>query len=166
MTSGSPIALAMLMLAGGSAWAEPPVPAPSPEPPPVSAGLEGFGFQSAGGALKVRIGALLQVDGRFHPGDPGAVGTDTFLVRRARPIVQGTVGNRYDFRLTPDFGDGKTVIQDAYLDARFASWLRLRVGKFKAPVGLERLQSVNNLYLIDRAFPTAVAPNRDVGVVA
>jgi phosphate-selective porin OprO/OprP len=43
-------------------------------------------------------------------------------------------------------------------------WLQLQSGKFKAPVGLERLQSATAITFIERSLPTALAPNRDVGV--
>jgi len=38
------------------------------------------------------------------------------------------------------------------------------VGKFKEPVGLERLQSWNNLLFIERGLPTYLVPNRDTGI--
>jgi phosphate-selective porin OprO/OprP len=41
----------------------------------------------------------------------------------------------------------------------------VRVGKYKAPVGLERLQSATATSFVERAFPTALVPNRDVGVM-
>jgi len=37
-------------------------------------------------------------------------------------------------------------------------------GKFKAPVGLERLQGSNDIRFVARAFPTNLAPNRDLGL--
>ena len=39
------------------------------------------------------------------------------------------------------------------------------MGKFKSPVGLERLQSATALAFVERAYPTALVPNRDVGVM-
>ena len=45
--------------------------------------------------------------------------TDQWQATRVRPIIEGTVGGIYDFRFTPDFGQGRTVIQDAYVTARF-----------------------------------------------
>ena len=38
-------------------------------------------------------------------------------------------------------------------------------GKFKAPFGLERLQSATAMMFIERAFPTLLVPNRDLGVM-
>ena len=48
-------------------------------------------------------------------------GADTFVLRRVRPILEGTLFKNFDVRLTPDFGGGTTVLQDAYVDLRFTS---------------------------------------------
>src|SRR5262249_41246898 len=90
--------------------------------------------------------------------------TDQFLLRRVRPILQGTVAKYFDFYVNPDFGQGTTVLFDAYLDVHFTNKLRLRAGKMKSPFSLERLQSASNLTFVERALPALVAPNRDVGV--
>ncbi len=137
-----------------------------PAAPPVQAkaGADGFSVQSEDGAWKLRLGGYAQLDGRFYPGDDPKLGTDTFVLRRVRPIVQGTVARYFDFYVNPDFGGGTTVLQDAYLDARFTPRLRVRVGKFKEPFGLERLGSGAALLFVERALPTALAPNRDLGL--
>ena len=41
----------------------------------------------------------------------------------------------------PDFGNNTVALLDAYADLHPRPWLRLRVGKFKPPIGLERLQT-------------------------
>jgi phosphate-selective porin OprO and OprP len=66
----------------------------------------------------------------------------------------------------PDFGEGRTVLQDAYLDLRFTTRFKVRAGKFKAPFSLERLVSASELTFVERGLPTTLAPNRDVGVMA
>jgi phosphate-selective porin OprO/OprP len=85
-------------------------------------------------------------------------------MRRVRPNFEGTVFKIFDFRVMPDFGLGTSVLQDGYVEARFSPALRLRAGKFKPPVGLERLQSATDLVFVERAQPTNLVPNRDVGV--
>ena len=90
---------------------------------------------------------------------------DTFVMRRVRPVLEGTIFGNVDFRIMPDFGEGRTVLQDAYADLRFTPALKLRAGKFKSPFGLERLVSAQDLLFVDRALPTALVPNRDVGVM-
>jgi phosphate-selective porin OprO/OprP len=81
-----------------------------------------------------------------------------------RPIFEGTVYRIFDFRIMPDFGGGTTVLQDAYMEARFNPAFRVRAGKFKPPVGLERLQSATDLLFVERALPTNLVPNRDLGI--
>jgi len=56
------------------------------------------------------------------------------------------------------------VLFEAYVDARFLPELKLRTGKFKPPVGLERLQSGTSLMFVERALPTNLVPNRDIGL--
>ena len=40
---------------------------------------------------------------------------------------------------------------------------KLRVGKFKPPVGLERLQSDDDTTFVERGLPTLLVPQRDIG---
>ena len=127
-------------------------------------GRDGFTFKSGDGAYQLRIRGYVHADGRFVGNEPGRAVNDTFLIRRARPIFEATLAGRFDFRIMPDFGGGTTVVQDAYLDARFRPTLRVRAGKFKPPVGLERLQSATDIVFAERALPTNLVPNRDVGV--
>jgi phosphate-selective porin OprO/OprP len=149
------------LLAGPAAAQDPAAP---PPPTQVTAGADGFVIESEGGDFRLQLRGYVQFDGRFYPGsEDDSAGTGTFLLRRVRPILQGTVARYFDFNLTPDFGGGNAVLQDAYVEARPSTQLRLRVGKFKPPVGLERLQSATALALVERALPTALVPNRDVG---
>lgn len=156
--------------------ADPPIVSPSPQPPEaapapppekkpvtVGAGADGFSIQSEDGDYRLAFRAYTHFDGRFYLADDAQVATNQFLLRRVRPILQGTVAKHFEFTLTPDFGGGVTVLQDAYLDVRYSDKARVRVGKFKAPVGLERLQSATAITFVERAFPTSLVPNRDVG---
>ncbi len=120
------------------------------------AGKDGFGLKSASGDFQLRIGGRFFVRDQTHA-------PNQFLLRRVRPIFEGTVFKYFDFRIMPDFGEGKAIVQDAYMDIRYWDKIRLRAGKFKEPVGLERLQSGSNLLFVERALPTNLVPNRDVG---
>ena len=131
----------------------------------VKASEKGFSLASADGQNQVKLRGVLHFDGRFMLDDEADV-TDQWQATRVRPILEGTVGGIYDFRFTPDFGQGRTVIQDAYATGRFRPEFQLTAGKFKAPVGLERLQSANDIRFVARGFPTSLAPNRDLGLQA
>lgn len=132
--------------------------------PVVTAGAEGFAIRSADGAFQLRLRALVQEDGRFFFGDDERPINDTFVLRRARPILEGTLWKIVDFRLMPDFGGGTSTVQDAYLDVRFSSAVRLRAGKAKVPVGLEALLEDASLPFVERGLPSNLAPVRDLGL--
>ena len=132
--------------------------------PKVTANATQFRISSADGANFVRIRGTLHADYRAYGGASVPETADTFLLRRVRPTIEGTFGNIYDYRFTPDFGGGKSVIIDAYVAARFNPAAAVTLGKFKAPVGLERLQSGADLRFIERGLPTSLVPNRDLGV--
>src|SRR5687768_12431637 len=90
----------------------------------VSAGAGGFQIRSAETNFVLKIRGYLQADSRWYINDNVPV-NDTFLLRRVRPIFEGTVFEKFDYRLMLDFGSGVTAnnannayVQDAYLNAR------------------------------------------------
>jgi phosphate-selective porin OprO/OprP len=132
--------------------------------PTLVAGKDGFALKSADGNFQLKLRGQVQVDGRFFLDDDSKGFTDTFLLRRVRPIVEGTLFKNFDFRLMPDFGGGSTVLQDAYLEWTYWPFAKLRAGKFKPQVGLERLQSDSDQCFMENGFPSALLPARDVGL--
>jgi len=132
--------------------------------PVLGAGAEGFFLRSADSSFFLRLCGYVQVDGRFFMDDTDPDLTTTFLVRRARPIMEGVVWKYFGFKIMPDFAQGKTVLYDAYVEFTYLAFAKLRAGKFKVPVGLERLESGTDLVFVERALPTNLIPNRDVGV--
>jgi len=144
--------------------------------PLVKASENGFGLESADGQNVIKLKGLLHVDHRNYSevnglGSDGA-NTSGFDFRRIRPTIEGTVLGKYDFRFTPEFGEAKTAnatstsgIVDAYIDARFDPSLKLRAGKFKPFVGLERLQGGADIKFIERSYVSNnILPNRDLGI--
>jgi phosphate-selective porin OprO and OprP len=121
-------------------------------------------IESADGQNLLRFGGLVQADGRYFADEQTAASANTLILRRVRPILEGTLDGIYDFRIMPDFAGGKAVVDDAYVAARFASYLAVTVGKFKVPVGLEQLQSPAEIRFIERGLPADLVPNRDLGV--
>ena len=129
----------------------------------ISAGKGGFLLTSPDGDFQFRVRGYIQADGRFFF-DQSSSAIDTFVLRRVRPVFEGTVYKIFDFKIMPDFGLGTTVLQDAYLDARFSPMFKVRFGKAKTPFGLERLQSATDLIFIERSLATNLVPNRDLGI--
>ena len=133
--------------------------------PQVFAGPGGFSFQSPDGANQIRFHGEFDFDGRFYNDNLTPDGSrSTWLLRRARPIVEGTFANIFDFRFNPDFAGGKTVIQDAFVAARFNPLFVVTAGKFKEPFGLERLQFTPNNRFLELGLPSDIVPNRDLGL--
>jgi len=125
-------------------------------------GNNGFAIRSPDGAYELAIGGLAQVDGRFFA---DGIADDQFLVRRARLTFDVKAGERMSLRIRPESSNGDDVrVVDVYVDTRLPGSLTLRAGKFKPPVGLERLQSASDLRLIERSFVTELVPSRDVGL--
>ena len=135
-----------------------------PAPPRVVVGEEGIALESGNGNYRLQIGLLLHADGRFALADESEQYVDNFVVRRFRPYLRGRLGRHFEFFVNPDFAGGTLTVQDAYVDTIFAPAFRIRAGKGKTPFGFERLHPAANMLFMERAFPTALAPNRDIGV--
>jgi phosphate-selective porin OprO/OprP len=131
--------------------------------PKISLGVGGFTLASADTNFAINLHGLVQLDSRTFFADQNLVNSG-FLLRRARPIITGTVFHDFDFNFTPDFGGTTVQIQDAYLNYRYNPGLQLEAGKFKSPVGLEQLQSDPVTTFNERSLVTDLVPNRDLGV--
>lgn len=107
-------------------------------------------------------------------GDDRSFGGDkNFLIRRARIIFSGNVGDHLGFYIQPDFAStaGTTgnvaQLRDAYGDIFIDKEKvhRVRVGQSKVPFGFENLQSSSNRLALDRAdaLNSAARDERDLG---
>ena len=156
--------LAILLAAGAAPAAEgTDAPGSDESAAEVRVGRNGFVLRTADRAFYLRIGGYIQADARVFAGENEPSLPDTFLIRRGRPIVEGTVYRSFNYRLMPDFGGGVVVLDDAWVEYRMLEALQLRVGKYKVPFGLERLMTATDLFFVERALPTLLVPNRDVG---
>ncbi len=142
------------------------------------------------GDIVFKIGAVVQGDYRsyFYPASSydenlpiGAAGggvtnfeegataasvnksSSTFLDRKVRldlvALFDQTVGLRYQ----AEFGATGYAIQDAYAFVKADPAFQFQLGKFKVPIGLERLQNDTDTLFAERALPTDLLPNRDLG---
>jgi len=163
------------VVALGQATPAPPQPAPTSNaaaqapstpatPAPFTAGWQnGFALQTQNGDYRLQLGGLGQTDGRFSTDSPLPI-TNTFTIRKLRPILSGRLAKYFEFRMMPDFGSGQAAIADAYLDVRFSPAFRVRSGKDKTPVGYELLLGDATLLFPERSLVSSLMPNRDVGI--
>jgi hypothetical protein len=109
-------------------------------------------------------------------GDADSLGDadKNFLIRRARIVLQGDVGERLSFYVQPDFASSVNgsshvgQLRDAYGDVYLTTDRvhRLRVGQSKVPYGWENMQSSSQRLTLDRvdALNSALSNERDLGV--
>jgi phosphate-selective porin OprO/OprP len=143
--------------------------------PKFAAGADGFAFKSADENFQLKWRGLLQVDYRhwIDGQDTGSQRTylsrypnnfpNTFLLRKVRPSFDVTLYKYTSFRIVPDFGGGSTTLLDAYGELALWPEFKLRVGKFTAPLGIERLQSANDNFFVEYGLTSNLSRNRDIG---
>lgn len=138
----------------------------------------GFFLMSSGGDFFLRIPVLLQADLRTFPYDqtgtnPG-VNPSTFILQRVRPMIHVRLWRYFRGFMTPDLGNGFTQnpnvqgrvqTPDAFGEWDYYSGFRVRIGKFKSPIGLEMLQGIQNLSFMERSLARNLLPNRDLGAM-
>jgi phosphate-selective porin OprO/OprP len=124
-----------------------------------------FQLRSADGELALTVGGDVQADGRTFIAESGPGYPDQFLIRHARAVLLGAVQRNFAFLIQGEFAGARAQVQDAVLELRLARWARLRAGKFRVPLGLERLQSAADTAFTELALPSSnLAPNRSVGI--
>lgn len=140
--------------------------------PKLEAGSNGVRFVSPDGDHVVRLRGSVQSDAKFFmddnqklDGSNGSLLADKFELKQARIWLEGTLWKHFDFKIMPDFGNNQTILADAYIDAHYFPYASLNFGKQKTPISLERLQGDSDGTFLERAYPTYLASNRDVGVM-
>ena len=137
--------------------------AQSPRAVPVAFRRDGLWFSTADRHTYVQIHGYAQADDRWFAANIHGEPLDTFLFRRIRPLFEGTLFNSVDFRLMPDFGQSNPQIQEALLELKTLPFAKLRVGKFKEPIGLEVLRQDRDLSFPERSLASDLVPLRYVG---
>ena len=130
----------------------------------ITVGNHGVSFISQDKNYALSLRGTIQIDSRNFINDKNGTGDNDVLARRIRPVLEGRAGNA-SFRFMPDLADKKIRVFDAHADYTIEDALKIRIGKFKPPVGLERLQSAADTFFIERGYANNLAPSRDLGVM-
>ncbi len=131
--------------------------------PAISFGSEGLLFSAQDKAYQLRVHGYVQADDLMFSNNVHGEELDTFFFRRIRPQFEGTLANAIDFRFMPDFGRSNPQIQEAYVELKSIPFAKLRVGKFKAPIGLEVLQQDRVTAFAERSLASDLLPLRYMG---
>lgn len=115
----------------------------------------------SGTDMVLTLGGYVQVDGRWISGASGRQ-PDGLLLRRARLVFDAATASGWHVRLQPDFGQGRVLVQDAYV-GRERSAYTFRAGRFRPAFGTERMQSSSTLLSTERGIVNSLMPSRSFG---
>jgi phosphate-selective porin OprO/OprP len=131
----------------------------------LSAGANGFSFRSADTNFALTLHGVVQADTHtFFNDNPLSQANEGFMLRRARPIIEGKLFDDFSFVVAPDFGWPSIMLYDAYINYEYSPALQFRAGKFKGPVGLENLQSDTAVVFNEKSLASDLVPFRNLGV--
>jgi phosphate-selective porin OprO/OprP len=87
----------------------------------------------------LRLGGYVEIDGRLFLGENQP--KSTFLIRRARLFMSGTLYKTVGFLVMPRWDREHEIdLMYAWLETLRPNWVRFRIGLFKKPFGLEALK--------------------------
>jgi phosphate-selective porin OprO/OprP len=156
---------ALVVLVSTALVAAQPTPPPEPQAPPPVAVEPAVKLETTAESkklpLELKPGGYVHVDQRRLLTESEA---HEMTVRRLRFKLDGSATKLFRFRTLIDFAGSKVTVNDAWAEAVIVPELSIRAGKDKSQFGIERLQSATQLTFIERAYPTQLAPNRDIGI--
>ena len=157
----SSVAVCVVMFAVGAAAAPITALAQAASQDTVGGDERGAVRLASSGDVALTIGGYVQVDGRLVSG-PASRQPDGLLLRRARLVFDAALRHGWHLRLQPDFGQGRVLVQDAYV-----GWARgaatVRAGRFRPAFGTERMQSSSTLLFPERSIVNSLMPSRSFG---
>lgn len=117
----------------------------------------------------VNIEMLLIYDWHRYDGDMfDNLGTDSqYDLRKLKWYMDADLIENMDFKLSLDHDseENKPQIDDAYFRYKYSKPLRIQLGKFKEPFGLEKMQGLRTQYTMERSIATnALTFGRNQGI--
>lgn len=123
---------------------------------------KGFRVISADGRNEFVIEGLFQVTGRW---DGAREPRSDFVLKRFRPEFSGRIEDHYLFKLEPNFTEHEVELEEAWVGAELWHGAAvLRVGRMKAPFGLEEVRSRRNIDFPVFSILNQFSPAEDHGV--
>ncbi|MEW6125773.1 MAG: porin [Acidobacteriota bacterium] len=141
-------------------------PSAQEKPPAVAGWDKNHAFlRSADGAFETTIGGYAQLDFRGYAS--GNHPPNTFLIRRARLILEGRLHRYYDYKIEGDFSDtNNTILRDGFVRIHRIEALQLTFGQFRVPISQEEIRSDNTQDFIERSLVNNLVPSRSPGLMA
>ncbi len=130
---------------------------------PISFRRDGLWLSTEDNHTQLHVHGYVQADDRWFFANTHGEPLNTFLFRKIRPLFEGTLFNQVDYRFMPDFGQNNPQIQEAFLELKTSPYAKMRVGKFKEPIGLEVLRQDRDLTFVERSMASDLLPLRYIG---
>ncbi len=122
------------------------------------------GFWSIGKDDKLRIFAWTQEDYRLY--DAKFPSDNTFLNRRTRIGVLGTLENIFNYQVMAAFERSSDPVQFAWVEYAQLPFFKFRAGQFKEPYSREELTPDLYLDILERSIMTSnLSPAQDLGIM-
>jgi phosphate-selective porin OprO/OprP len=122
------------------------------------------GIRSADGSFEANLGGFVHFDYRGY--ESGTHPPNTFLVRRARLMVDGKVAKYFDYKIEGDFADtASSILRDGWLRVHRWEPIQFQFGQFKEPFSQEELRSDQVQDFVERSMVNNLAPARSPGLM-
>lgn len=120
-------------------------------------------IRSSDGELEASFTGYTQLDFRGY--GEGNTPPNTFVIRRARLAVEGTLYRHYEFKMEGDFADtSSTLLRDGFVNVNYLPGAQFKFGHFKEPFSQEELTSASRLDFVERSLINNLVPSRSPGV--
>ncbi len=126
------------------------------QPADLSLDADGLEIASADGRFSFALGGRLHLDWTGHSGGAGSAPPNSTDTRRARVLMEGSLGSAWDYSAEVDFAGGDRTIKDLSLAYDVREGLRLTIGQQKQPYSLAVEMSSNDLPFVERSIDTAL----------
>lgn len=131
----------------------------------IQAGASGLWIRSPDSTFGFRPRAIVRIGANWDLDDEQNKTLDNAQVQTARLGFDFALYKFVEGKVNLDVSKGNAAaLQDGYLSLKLAPWVAVGAGKFQVPLGWERFISPSDLLFYDRALPSQIAPNRDVGL--
>jgi phosphate-selective porin len=122
----------------------------------------GFFLRSQDRRNELVLEGLFQAD--FVAFTRDQVRTSEFFVKRMRPELAGRFDDFLRFRIEPNFTEDEVELEEAWVGAEPAADTMLRIGRMKAPFGLEEVRSRRHIDFPRFSILNQFSPAEDHGV--
>lgn len=126
--------------------------------------IGGAFLRSPDGSYETRIGGFAQFDFRgYQEGDHPP---NTYIVRRARMRIEGTINRYFDYRVEGEMADTTSVLlRDFYVRIDRSEKARLTFGQFREPFSQEELRPEPSQDFVEKSLVNLLAPARSPGIM-